>query len=100
MRRWDRCLLQQGSLLLDFDPCLHQEIFPAWPVENPAAGVTCLRDLMERCPSTGDLVSALREGWQEALGAVCAAGDLLPVERAAAEAACLRYASDAWTFRR
>jgi len=101
MRRWDRCLLQQGSLLLDFDPRLHQEIFPEWPVENPTSGVTCLRALLGNSPPVADVVTALREGWQEALGAVGVEGSLLPVERAAAkEAAHLRYANDAWTFRR
>jgi lipoate-protein ligase A len=101
MRRWDRSLLQHGSLLLDFDPLLHQQIFPAWPRENPAAGVTSLRDLLGTRPPIGDLVSALREGWREALGAVCLAGDLLPIECASAElCARERYASDAWTFQR
>ena len=77
-RRWDRSLLQQGSILLDFDPRLHQRIFPAWPRTDPAAGVTSLRALLGTLPAIGDLVSALCEGWREALGASCAAGDLLP----------------------
>jgi lipoate-protein ligase A len=100
-RRWGRSLLQQGSILLDFDPRLHQRIFPAWPRTDPAAGVTSLRALLGTLPPIGDLVSALCEGWREALGAVCVAGDLLPVERKVAEdGARERYASDAWTFRR
>jgi len=101
MRRWDRCLLQHGSLLLEFDPRLHQEIFPAWPRENPTAGVTCLRALLGTRPAMGDLVLALREGWQDALGAECVAGNLHPTERTAAErVARERYGSDAWTFQR
>jgi lipoate-protein ligase A len=100
-RRWNRSLLQQGSILLDFDPRLHQRIFPAWPRTDPAAGVTSLRALLGTLPPIGDLVSALCEGWREALGAVCVAGDLLPVERKVAEdGARERYASDAWTFQR
>ena len=100
-RRWDRYLLQHGSLLLDFDARLHQRIFPAWPRDNPAAGVTSLRALLGTRPPIGDLVSALREGWREALGAACVAGDLLLVERKAAEeGARERYAGDAWTFQR
>jgi len=101
MRRWDRSLLQHGSLLLDFDARLHQQIFPAWPRENPAAGVTSLRGLLGKSPPISKLVSALREGWRDALGAACVPGDLLPVERTEAEkAARERYASDAWTFKR
>jgi len=100
-RRWDRYLLQHGSLLLDFDPHLHQRIFPAWPRDHPAAGVTSLRALRGTRPPIGDLVSALREGWREALGAAWVAGDLLPIERRAAEDGSReRYASDAWTFQR
>jgi lipoate-protein ligase A len=100
-RRWDRSLLQQGSILLDFDPRLHQRIFTAWPRADPAAGVTSLRGLLGRLPALNELVSALCEGWREALGVVCVAGNLLPAERKAAEdGARERYANDAWTFRR
>ncbi len=101
MRRWGRYLLQHGSLLLDFDPRLHHRIFPAWPRENPTGGVTSLRLLLGTRPLVGDLVSALREGWCEALGTACVAGELLPVEHTAAEqGARERYASEAWTFQR
>jgi lipoate-protein ligase A len=101
MRRWDRSLLQHGSILLDFNPRLHQRIFPGWPRENPAAGVISLRALLGTAPPIGDLVSALREGWSKALDATCVAGGLLPVERTAAEdGGRERYARDAWTFQR
>jgi len=101
MRRWDRCLLQHGSLLLDFDASLHQRIFPAWPLENPTAGVISLRTLLRNPPPIADLVSALREGWCETLGGRCVVGGLLPVERDAVEkGGCERYAGDAWTFQR
>lgn len=101
MRRWDRYLLQHGSLLLDFDPRLHQRIFPAWPRANPALGVTSLHALLGTRPPIGELVSALREGWCEALGVTCVAGDLLPIECTAAEGGSReRYARDAWTFQR
>jgi lipoate-protein ligase A len=100
-RRWDRSLLQQGSILLDFDPRLHQRIFTAWPRTDPAAGVTSLRGLLGSPPAMGDLVSALCEGWREALGASWAAGELLPLEReAAADLAGARYGSPSWTFQR
>lgn len=100
-RRWDRFLLQQGSLLLDFDPRLHQGIFPAWPRTDPAAGVTSLRALLGGLPPVADLVSVLSAAWGEAVGVPCVPGDLLPVERSVADdLACGRYGTPAWTFRR
>jgi lipoate-protein ligase A len=100
-RRWDRVLLQHGSLLLDFDPRLHQAIFPAWPRADPGAGVTSLAALLGAPPPREDLDSALCAGWTEAMGAPCVPGDLLAVERRTAEALTrARYGSGAWTFRR
>ncbi|MGD0265810.1 MAG: biotin/lipoate A/B protein ligase family protein [Candidatus Methylomirabilota bacterium] len=100
-RRWDRSLLQQGSILLGFDPRLHQRIFTAWPRTDPAAGVTSLRGLLGTPPAMGELVSALCKGWREALGASWAAGELLPLEReAAADLTGARYGSPSWTFQR
>lgn len=100
-RRWDRVLLQHGSILLDFDPRLHQTIFPDWPRNDPGAGVTSLAILLGGLPPVGELLSALRAGWAEALGVPCIPGDLLAVERQAAdELVRARYGSSAWTFRR
>jgi lipoate-protein ligase A len=100
-RRWDRSLLQHGSLLLDFDPDLHQAIFPAWSRTDPTAGITWLRSLLGRLPTTGDLVSALATGWADVFGRSCEAGDLGPEERRDATAlADARYRSAEWTFQR
>jgi lipoate-protein ligase A len=100
-RRWDRSLLQHGSILLDFDPRLHRLVFPAWPRDDCTAGVASLHALLGTLPPVGDLVAALSSGWYEALGASCARGELLPVERQAAEELALsRYADPAWTFQR
>jgi lipoate-protein ligase A len=100
-RRWDRCLLQHGSLLLDFDPHLHQLIFPAWSRTDPTAGTTCLRVFLGRLPTIGDLVSALAAGWEDVFGRPCVAGHLDPGEiRAAAALAEARYRSAEWTFGR
>lgn len=100
-RRWDRFLLQHGSLLLDFDAGMHQLVFPAWPQDDPAAGVTSLRALLGDLPPMGDLVSVLSAGWGEALGAPCVPGNLLPVEQSMADAlARERYGSPAWIFQR
>jgi lipoate-protein ligase A len=100
-RRWDRSLLQHGSLLLDFEPGLHQAVFPGWPRTDPAAGVTSLRDLLGGRPPIGDVVSALSAGFRELFDAPGIAGELLPVERSTAEdLARSRYGTAAWTYLR
>jgi lipoate-protein ligase A len=100
-RRWDRSLLQHGSLLLHFDPSLHQAVFPAWPREDPAAGVTCLQGILGETPHPRDLVSVLAAGWRDAFGARCVPGELTPTERAIADdLARGRYGTPAWTFLR
>jgi lipoate-protein ligase A len=100
-RRWDRCLLQHGSLLLDFDPHLHQAIFPAWSRSHPTAGITCLRSLLGRLPTNGELTSALAAGWEEVFGRPCVAGNLvLEEQRAATALADGQYRSAEWTFQR
>jgi len=100
-RRWDRSFLQHGSILLGFDPYLHQRIFPAWPRDDPAAGVASLRALLGTLPPVGDLVAALSSGWYEALGVSCVPGELLPIERqAAGNLARSRYGDPVWTFQR
>ncbi|MEK7205305.1 MAG: lipoate--protein ligase family protein, partial [candidate division NC10 bacterium] len=100
-RRWDRSLLQHGSLLLDFDSHLHQAIFPAWSRTDPTAGITCLRSLLGRLPTTGELMSALAAGWGDVFGRPCVTGDLGPEEQRTATAlADARYRSAEWTFQR
>jgi lipoate-protein ligase A len=100
-RRWDRALLQHGSLLLDFDPHLHQVVFPAWSRTDPAAGITSLRSLLGRLPGNGEVASTLAAGWGEALGGACVPGVLSLQElRAAAALAEARYRCPGWTFHR
>lgn len=100
-RRWDRFLLQHGSIVLDFDPRLHQSVFPAWPHADPTAGVTSLRAILGALPSMADLVAALSAGWSEVVGVPCVPGDLLAEEREAAEGLVPgRYGTCAWTFQR
>jgi lipoate-protein ligase A len=98
-RRWDRCLLQHGSILLDFDLHLHQAIFPAWSRTHPTAGITCLHSVLGRLPTMGELTSAVAAGWEEIFGRHCVAGDLgLEEQRAATALANARYRSAEWTF--
>ncbi len=100
-RRWDRSLLQHGSLLLDFDPHLHQTVFPTWSRTNPMAGIACLRTLLGRMPKQDEVMSAMTAGWQEEFGVPCAPGKLHPDEhRAATALADTRYRSAEWTFHR
>ena len=100
-RRWDRCLLQHGSILLDFDPDLHQAIFPAWSRTHPTAGITCLHSLLGCLPTGGEMMSALAAGWEEVFARPCVAGGLGLEERQAATAlADARYRSVEWTFQR
>lgn len=100
-RRWDRSLLQHGSLLLGFDPRHHQDVFPSWPRADPCAGVTCLSALLGNSPRIRELVSALVEGWQGAFAAPCIPGDLTRIERSLAEDLTrVRYGNTDWTFQR
>lgn len=100
-RRWDRALLQHGSLLLRFDPDLHQAVFPAWPRQDPDTGVTCLRRILGAPPPPAVVASALAEGWREAFAAACVPGELTRTERdAAGDLVRTRYGSPTWTFRR
>jgi lipoate-protein ligase A len=99
--RSDRAVLQQGSLLLDFDPALHLALFPSWPRQHPAAGICSVRALLGRIPSRAELVGALHEGWQARFGPVGAREVLTAPEGAlAASLVRGRYGTEAWTRRR
>jgi len=100
-RRLGGSLLQHGSILLDFDPRLHQAVFPAWPRGDPARGVTCVRFLLGKVPPTGELVDILSLAWCELFRVSGVPGDLIPVERhVAEELAVRRYGNLTWTFQR
>lgn len=100
-RRWERSVLQHGSLLLEFDPVLHQAVFPAWPRAHPTTGVTCLRALLGKLPPITHLVDSLAAGWREVFTTPCASGELsLAEHREARDLTRLRYGSAAWTFQR
>jgi lipoate-protein ligase A len=98
-RRWDRAVLQHGSLLLDFDAGLHREVFPGW--QAPERHVTWLGVLLGRIPAFTELADALSRGWTDALGARCEPGALTPAEeQAAAVLVAERYGTVDWTLRR
>jgi len=96
--RSDRAVLQQGSLLLAFDPDLHLAVFPGWPRGQPAAGIASLGDLLGRIPAWTQLVAALCQGWQERVGPVGPPEVLTAAESARARHLVrVRYGSAAWT---
>jgi lipoate-protein ligase A len=100
-RRYERSLLQHGSLLLDFDPVAHRAVFPGWPQKNPASGVTSLRGLLGAPPPTQQLCAAMAAGWSEAFQAPCVPSVLGQEELVhAGDLLGSRYTQDAWTFRR
>jgi lipoate-protein ligase A len=99
--RSDRAVLQQGSLLLDFDSSLHVALFPAWPRRHPAAAVTCLRELLGRMPTWESVVAALCQGWQERVGPVGVKEVLTSAESTrATHLVRIRYGTEAWTRER
>jgi lipoate-protein ligase A len=99
-RRWSGVILQHGSLLLDVDLDTHQAVFPSWPRDEPGAGVTCLKSLLEAVPPRGDIERALLAGWTEVLGVRGVVGALTcPEQREAEHLATTRYGTTAWTWR-
>jgi lipoyl(octanoyl) transferase len=66
-RRWERALLQHGSLLLRVDLEMHQVVFPAWPRDAPGRGVTCLSALLPEMPARAEVEAALIGGLAEVL---------------------------------
>ncbi|HLU24200.1 MAG TPA: lipoate--protein ligase family protein [Longimicrobiales bacterium] len=91
-----RVVLQHGSLLLDGDQRIVAELIPG-PAGPPPA---TLRDVLGRIPDWPELVSAMRAGFEEALGIRLAPAAPSPGERARIEALVEHYRSAAWTWRR
>ena len=100
-RRFQTALLQHGSILLEFDPALHQAVFPSWPRRNPTAGITHLRALLGTLPPIPRLVGEMAAGWEEAFNVSCLPGTLTATEESDASRLCEeRYGTPAWTFQR
>jgi lipoyl(octanoyl) transferase len=96
-------LLQHGSLLLGPG----QERLGALrtgeePEEGSGADPISLAELMERVPAWDDLVAFMREGLEAELGGDWSAGASgeLRIDPTSEAALLLRYASEAWTWRR
>jgi lipoate-protein ligase A len=98
-RRWEKSLLQHGSLLLEFDATMHQTVFPTWC--DAAASVTCLAALLNGMPHRTAVEASLAAGWAEVTGAHWMPSALTAEERGEAEGLLqARYAQNAWTFQR
>jgi lipoate-protein ligase A len=100
-RRWNRVMLQHGSLLLGLDLDMHRVVFPSWPRDDPGKGVTSVRSLLDGVPEREEIEQAFLEGWREVLGVCGVPGALAGTERdEAANLVATRYGTAAWTWRR
>ena len=103
-RRFPTALLQQGSILLDFDPVgLLDLLRPADRADAAGAFETVgsLRQALGWLPDRLEVETAMRNGFAEKIGIEFVEGELRPEElRLSAELAATRYSSKDWTFRR
>jgi lipoate-protein ligase A len=103
-RRFPEALLQQGSILLDFDPSGTLALL--CPGEQAAAvgamgTVGSLREALGRLPDRLEVETAIRDGFTSEMGIDFVEGELGPEEgELSMQYAAARYASANWTFRR
>ncbi len=98
-RRFNRALLQHGSLLIDID-------YPTWITLFPQARglearATALKSILGQAPSWEDVVQAVRTGFEEGGNVSFEAGSLTAREWAmVGEMVRARYGTSEWTLRR
>jgi lipoate-protein ligase A len=103
-RRFPAALLQQGSILLDFDPTGILDLVR--PDERAAAAealgtVGSLREALGWLPTRVEVETAIRGGFAEEMGVEFVDGALRPEEFGlSVELAALRYRVEDWTLRR
>lgn len=102
-RRFPGALLQQGTILLDFDPAGILALLCA-DARAAAAGalmaVGSLRETLGRLPHRLEVEAAIRNGFAEEMGVEFAQGELDPEEfELSMQLAETRYGSQSWTFR-
>lgn len=101
-RRFPAALLQQGTILLDFDPTsLFALLRPEKQatMERSLAAIGCLREALGSIPDRRKVESSIREGFCREMGMEFAEGTLEREEvTLARELAASRYASEDWTF--
>ena len=103
-RRFPTALLQQGAILLDFDPSSLLALLRPDQREAAAgslAAIGSLREALGSRPDRQDVAAAIREGFSREMGMEFAEGALEPEElKLAGHLAASRYGSEDWTFRR
>lgn len=103
-RRFPGALLQQGSILLDFDASGIRALVRR-DEQAAATGalrkVGSLREAMGRLPDRLEVETAIRDGLAAEMGIEFVEGELGPEEcELSMQCAAARYASPNWTFRR
>jgi lipoate-protein ligase A len=100
-QRADRhALLQHGSILIESDQSLVaalQTVRAADPADDGAIG---LATLLGRAPDPGELVEAVRAGFEQVLGIRLCASVLTGEEQARVAQLERHYGADTWTWRR
>lgn len=95
-----RTLLQHGSLLLEGDQREAAELLSGVRPGRPANGLANLTEVLGYTPAWADLVGAIREGFEEALGVRLEPAPPDAGEEARASALVHRFRSEEWTLRR
>ncbi|MFQ5846802.1 MAG: biotin/lipoate A/B protein ligase family protein [Candidatus Methylomirabilales bacterium] len=97
--RFNRALLQQGSLLIAIDHPVWSAIFPQ--ARGLEVRATALRVVLGRSPSWEEMVEAMRGGFEEGVGVALEPGRLTPREwRLVRRLVVERYGTPEWTLRR
>jgi lipoate-protein ligase A len=102
-RRFPAALLQQGSILLDFDPASILALLGSDERAAAAGALTTvgsLREVMGRLPYRWEVEAAVCKGLAAGMEVEFAQGELEPEEfDLSMQLAATRYGSQSWTFR-
>ncbi|MBI2369765.1 MAG: lipoate--protein ligase family protein [Deltaproteobacteria bacterium] len=104
-RAFERAFLQHGAILLGFDAEKHRAILRGQAPREEGIRyftdrITCLREQLSYPVGPGELINAMCEGFEKALGVRLEPGALTAQEESLARDLRGKYASRAWTFRR
>jgi lipoate-protein ligase A len=98
--RNESALLQHGSILMYNDQELVERLRVGGSRARTPLPATSLANLVDRVPSSDDLVQALAGGFEEELGIPAHVASTSPAELSLAEELLGRYETDSWTWRR
>ncbi len=103
-RRFSAALLQQGSILLDFDPAAILALLGVGgrtATEGSLKIIGSLREALGWLPDRAHVEAAISDGFAREMGVDFTEGSLEPEElRLSNQLAANRYAAETWTFRR